>query len=73
MKYYHQEFFHFNTFFPRLNDGMGILLSRTPSYVDVDLVNFRIFKTKCRKYVELDFGTGLLLNVTQNMVPHVSV
>ena len=44
-----------------------------PSYVDVDVVIFRILKTKCRKYVELDFGTGLLSNVTQNMVPHVSV
>ena len=44
-----------------------------PSYVDVDVVIFRILKTKCRKYVELDFGTGLLSNVMQNMVPHVSV
>ena len=49
---YLQEFFYFNTFFPRLNDGMGVLLSRTPpSYVDVDVdvVIFSILKDKMQK------------------------
>ena len=39
-----QEFFYFNTFLPRLNDGMGILLSRTPLICRCRCTNFQYFK-----------------------------
>ena len=50
MKYIFKNSFYFNTLFPRLNDGIGILLSRTPpppSYVDV--VIFSILQDKMQK------------------------